>query len=162
MDTEHLLNSYGFNGTLYYEIFNDFLRLVNEINSYGQRRNKNEVIKLRYFEEAKSEADSLFHAAEEILSGTRVNNPSKSAMSIILEDCKSRSDVVGKRTEFYQNLRRKGILPFEELDYYKNHSLNLQSESSVALLKEALKKAGKNFDEAECHLFLKIFTKINV
>ncbi|PJZ65336.1 hypothetical protein CH371_13135 [Leptospira wolffii] len=162
LDTEHLLNSSGYNGILYSDIFNDFMNLVTEINSFSQRKNNGEIIKLRYFEETKQEIDSLFFVAEEIISGQRANNPSKSAMSKIIENCKSRSDIVTKKTGFFHKLRSKGILPMEEIDYYKNHSLNIESVESVKLLNESLRKSGKNFDEAECHLFLKLFTKINV
>jgi hypothetical protein len=158
LDTEHLLNSCGYNGILFSEIFNDFFKLVNDINSSN---NQKKIINLHYFEETKNEIESIFKVAEDIISGRKTNNSTKIAMAKILENCNTPSDVIQKKSIFFQNLRNKSISPFHEIDYFKTHTLNIESEETLKKIESEIKKKSE-YDEEESRLYLKIFNKINV
>jgi hypothetical protein len=68
LGTEHLFNALGYNGILYKEIFDDFNKLVFEINS-SHKNTKRKKIELKYLEETKIEIDNFFQTAESIKKG---------------------------------------------------------------------------------------------
>ena len=81
LSTEHLFSCIGFNGVLYQEIFEDFFRLVLEINIKDKKKSKSRnLIQLRYLKETKDEVDYFFSSAESIKKGYKKLDPSKLAM----------------------------------------------------------------------------------
>lgn len=95
LDTEHLFNAVGFNGTLYGQLFKDLYDLTNEVRLKGKR-----LITLRYFGDCEAEIDSFFYVAELIIEGKASLDPSKTAMISILDGCESKSDVIAKKAFF--------------------------------------------------------------
>jgi hypothetical protein len=83
LGTEHLFSALGYNGILYKEIFDDFNKLVFEINS-SHKNIKRKKIELKYLEETKIEIDNFFQTAEFIKKGNKTLDPSKLAMLTIL------------------------------------------------------------------------------
>lgn len=163
LDTEHLFNAVGYNGVVYRSIFQDFLKLINEINAQNKNKKRRGRVLLKYFEENKTAVENFFYAAEKTLRNKNSVDPSKTAMLSILNGCRSPSDVVNKKTTFFSDLKYMGIsLEDSEIDYYENYELNVESEEAIIKLEKASKNGVKYFNEEECHHFLKIFTKINV
>jgi len=166
LGTEHLFNALGYNGILYQEIFDDFYKLVTEINQSHRNKNgnnqKRNKIELRYFEETKEEIDNFFITAESIKRGKKPLDPSKLAMETILKNCENLSDIKAKRTRFDLELSYKGIL-LKEFDYSldKIKDYNVEDLSVLEELKNKSKENNRTFDEKQCRQYFRIFTKIN-
>jgi hypothetical protein len=109
LETEILFSLAGYHGQLYSELFNDFYAFINEINIYSRTKNNKTKIQLNYFNEVKNEIENFFRMAEHIVSGKESLNPSKTAMSLIVDGCKTVSDVIAKKVELYTLLDSKGI-----------------------------------------------------
>lgn len=82
-------------------------------------------------------------------------------MQTIIKGCKNPSDVVSKKAKFYQDLKLKGIIQEEPIDYYKIHSNNIEGAKVLEALKKQSEENKKLFNESECDHYLKLFTKIN-
>lgn len=163
LGSEHLLSSLGFNGILYRELFEDFYKLVNEINQSNKNRGSEKRIILKYFSESVEDIESLFYSAEQIISGKSKLIGQRTAMKEILNGCKNPSDIVNKKVLFYQSLKQMGITvqDFKEGELYKYPDYNVEDGSVIELLrKESIEKIG-HFDEVACHRIFKIFTKVN-
>ena len=90
LSTENLFSAIGYNGTLFKEIFDDFINLVNEINRNHKgklSKNRAKLIQLRYLDETKSEIDWFFKMAESIKKGHKRLNSSKLAYIKPQLDC---------------------------------------------------------------------------
>jgi len=162
LDTEHLFNALGYNGIIYKDIFNDFYKLVSEINRNSLRKQGKKLIQLKYFEENKEEIDNFFYVAELIIEGKKTLNPSKIAMQAVLDGCVTKSDVIAKKAKFYQALKSKGIVEERKKEFYSDKELNIEDKEIIKELTELFKERNKEFDENEFYHFLKLFTKINV
>lgn len=161
LDTEHLFNATGFNGIIYEEIFNDFYKLVKDINANSSKEGSKRI-KLKYFDEIKQDVENFFFVAEKILEGKTNLDPSKTAMQFIVNGCKSPSDVVTKKNKFFKDLKIMGIQPEDKFDYYKHHEFNIEDVDILNELKKQSVENNKYFDEEECIRFLRLFTKVNV
>ncbi|TXD53090.1 hypothetical protein [Polaribacter sp. IC063] len=158
LSTEHLFSCVGFNGLLYQEIFDDFFKLVLEIN---QAEKKKELIQLKYLKETKDEVDYFFSSAESIKKGYKKLDPTKLAMVNILKNCDSPRDIKRKQVKFYEDLKRKGI-EFKSFEFDIDKSeYNVVDESLVDELKEISESKNRTFNENYCFETLRIFTKIN-
>ncbi len=137
LDTEILFNSAGFNGSLYQTYFNDFYNYVNEINS----KSKRVIIGLKYFNDVRREIEQFFRTAERIVEGIEVLLPNKVAMSSVTDHCKTRSDVIDKKTEFFVSLKNKNIGECEGKQYYapENHKYNIIDTSVIDSISADLK-----------------------
>lgn len=105
LDTEILFAIGGYNSMMYQEQYNELNKYVQEINRGCTVTNKK--IKLMYFPENKKEIDLYFDSAERIVRGQDFLDPTKEAMSQIVNACTSPSDVQNKRTMFYQSLKKQ-------------------------------------------------------
>jgi hypothetical protein len=105
LDTEMLFHFTGYNGVLFKSTFDDFLIYVKEINNAAKKK----LIRLKYFTEVKERVERFFTKAEYIVRGHDKPNPRMTAMSHVIEGCRSLSDVNEKKTDFFENLRRNGI-----------------------------------------------------
>jgi hypothetical protein len=161
LDTEHLFNAVGYNGVLYSEIFDDFFKLVNDINQSSKNKGGKKKIELKYFDETKTEVDGFFYVGEKIVEGQANLNPAKTAMQSIVNGCKTPSEILAKKSKFFQELKYKGINQEEKIDYYKNHDYTVEGEKVLDSLKKQSAERNKFFDEEECSHYLKLFTKIN-
>ncbi len=161
LSTEHLFNCLGYNGTIFKEIFDDFLKLVNEINRNNKNQNDKKLIELKYLDETKDEIDHFFTSAESIKKGLKKLDPSKLAMINILFGCEDVSDIKAKQVNFYLELKRKGI-KFQEYSFdIEKSQFNIVDTDLIEELRKLSEEKKKPFNEEYCTLCLRIFTKIN-
>lgn len=163
LGTEHLFNALGYNGILYKEIFEDFYKLVFEINTVHKNGNaKRKKIELKYLEETKNEIDNFFQTAESIKKGNKTLDPSKLAMETILKKSSSLSDIKTLRVQFELELKQLGI-HYQEFNYpiERTSQYNVVDQNIIEELKKKSEEKGKYFSEENCHYYFKLFTKIN-
>lgn len=143
LEADILFSLNGYNGELYKILFEDFYSFVNEINKYKKQ------IELRYFKETRSDIEKFFSKAENIVKGKDKLNPSKTAMSTIVNGCKEPSDVIAKKTKFYQILAAKGIY-LDNNNYYtnKNYKFNIEDIRTIDRFKK-MTKEGNDMKELE-------------
>lgn len=157
LSTEYLFSVVGFNGLLFKEILEDFLKLVSEIN----HTNKAQIIQLKYLEEIQEEIDLFFQTAELIKKGQIALDP-KPAMMEILKNCNTVSDVKNKKIKFELDLKHKGItLQIFNVDPSRYSKYAVEDKLTISELKDIASQKTGIFDEESCMRFLKIFTKIN-
>lgn len=162
LDTEIIFNYLGYNGEVYQEIIQDYLKLVREVNQKSQKRNKKRLIELRYFDEIEQEIINFFHVAGLIIEGKMPLDPSKTAMKEITNGCSTKSDILVKRNKLFIDLKTSGIHKEEQQEYYENHAFNVEGTEILKELSIQAKKNRNEFDEEYCKNYLKLFTKINV
>lgn len=148
IDTEILFHFAGYNGELYKSLFNDFFSYVKEINQQNGRR----IIQLKYFREVKDEIERFFKKAEHIVTKAEIINPRGTAMSYIIDGCTSASDVIGKKSDFFQLLNTSGIAEDDYQDYYKeyNYKYNIIEKEVIG---KVLQTTGID-DISECIKYL--------
>lgn len=128
LDTEILFYLGGYQGELFKRIANDFFSLVKIANK------KKKIITLRFLESTKKQIDDMFYVSELIIKRQKAYEPND-VIRHILDNCKngSASDVVNKKTEFYNFLSKVGIKLYKEnIDYnnQKNQKFNLSNDNS--------------------------------
>lgn len=123
LDVEILFHAVGYNGELFKKIFDDFHNLVNDINK------KQFLVSLRYFNETKREVENFFTKAEYIISGQDKLNSTITAMDSIVTGCNTKSDIVEKKIQFYDTLKRCNILEDDYIVEYdeENYKYNIIS-----------------------------------
>lgn len=129
LDTEILFHFRGYNGTLYEDLFNDFFKLVKEINS------KSKKISLKYFQTTKEEIEHFFKKAEYIIEGQSHLNPANVAMGSIVIGCESKADVISRKIAFFEFLKTSGIFEEETIINYEDtdaHKYNIISKELVS------------------------------
>jgi len=136
IDTEVLFHFAGYNGELYQSLFNDFFSFVKEIN----QRPKKKLIQLKYFREVKDEIERFYKKAEFIIEGKGKADPSVTAMTSILKGCSSPSDIIMKKTKFYNLLRANGILEDDYSNYFAeyNYKYNIIDQQIIKNVSESL------------------------
>lgn len=162
LDTDILFNMAGYDGIIYKEIFDDFYKIIQEINQSSKKRNGNSKIHLKYFSEVKDEIDKYFHVATVIVEGKTSLDPSKTAMAEIVNGCSTKSDIIVKKNKFFVDLKTKGIFLEDKRYYYVNHQYNIEDSGLIEELHKESQEARKEFNEENCKNYLKQFTKINV
>lgn len=138
IDTEVLFYFAGYDGELYKTLFIDFLNFVNEINNNAS----NQLIKLSYFRDVKDEIERFFAKAEQIVSGKEKLIPSKTAMSSIVNGCKTPSDVIEKKSIFFDLLYKAKILEDDFEDYFKpdNKKYNISDLQTIEKISKDLQR----------------------
>jgi len=159
LDTEILFSACGYNGTLFKELFEDFYSLVKEINNESQRRDKGRKIHLRYFRETQDEIENFFQKAEDIVTYDEKINPSKTAMLAIVDGVKMPSDVIIKKTMFYEKIKGYKIFSDEQVAYYNEsqHNFNLEDKNLIDQICEEA-----NVGKPAAANALKLLSHINV
>lgn len=114
LDTEIIFHMFGLNGDLYKNLFDEFYKLVQEIN----QKSKKTIIKLKYFAENKDEIDSYFKIAERIVRKEEQLNPSKQAMCNIVNGCFDATQIIEKKAELFKTLSDKNITIDTQEHYY--------------------------------------------
>lgn len=143
IDTEILFHIAGFNGELYQNLANDFLSYVKEINLKAQKK----LIKLKYFEEVKNDIENFFTKARYLFEGNEKPNPNVTAMVTILNGCKTASDILEKKSDFYTLLKSFGIEEDNYKDYFNpdNHNYNIVSQAIIDKVSEEIGKDAEPF-----------------
>lgn len=138
IDTEVLFNLAGYDGQLYKTLFIDFLSFVNEINKKDQPK----LIKLKYFTDVTNEIERFFAKAEQIVLGKEKLIPSRTAMASIVDGCQTPSDVITKKTIFYDLLLKNDIIEDDYNDYYipDNHKYNISDKNTIDIVAKSLRK----------------------
>ena len=112
LDMEVLFDIYGYNGEVFQSLALDLFKLARDANSKEKR------IRLRYFEETKTEIDLFFAKAEEIVKG-KVLLKDNVAMKAITNGCQDVSDISDRKADFYTKLQYSyGIIQDERASYY--------------------------------------------
>lgn len=142
IETEILFHLAGFNGELYQALAKDFLTYVHEINQKGQKK----IIKLKYFEESKNEIEGFFKKAVHLIEGNEKPNPTGTAMVSIINGCKSPSDIIEKKSDFYLLLKSNGIEEDTYKEYFNqvNHKYNIVSKE---IIEKVSKEIGKDAED---------------
>lgn len=142
---EELFHFSKYNGELYFTLFNDFYKLVGEINK------SKKLIYLRYFQEVKDEIDHFFKVAKEIKLGKKALIPTNEAMGEIVNGCKDVTAIRLKKQQLYSFLETSGIvlddtkieILDEENQKYNIISSDLFSEQSDFLEIESIERYAK-------------------
>jgi hypothetical protein len=156
-ETEILFHFAGYNGELYQTLFNDLFSLINEINLGSRKKLGKSIIHLKYFSEVKAEIERFFKKAEYIISGHEKANPSKTAMTTILDGCKTPADIIEKKTRFYELLKGNRILEDDYQNYYSgyNHKYNIED-------KELLRRISERTGIEDLSIYLRFLNYVNI
>lgn len=158
LDTSVLFHAAGYNGTLFKELFDDFYKLVKEINDKSINQTKKKVIKLKYFQETKSQILSYFNSAENIVEKKQFSNID-TAMELIIKNCKSRSDIVEKQSDFFLLLKRLGIEEESRTDFFEkdNYEYNIDFSKLSCKFNE-----NDTIEKSKVDIYTNIMQHINV
>lgn len=128
LDMEILFHFAGYNGEIYKQSFDDFHFFVKKINVTNRNKHNKNLIHLKYFKEVRSRIEGFFEKSIHIFEGNGTQDPSNTAISSILDGCKSTSDIITKKTNFFILLKSSGILEDDFDKYYspENHSYNIE------------------------------------
>lgn len=112
---EILFHLCGYNGEYYKQQTLDFISLVKDINR------KRKFVYLKYFSKVREEIYDFFKTAEIIVSKGTLNENSV-AMSEIAKGCAFPSNIIEKRTSFFEFLKRNHIEEDLNDSYYSDES----------------------------------------
>jgi len=152
IETEILFHLAGYNGELYRILAADLLQFIKEINQKAGKK----MIKLKYFSDVKCEIEGFFTKAKYLLEGDSKPNPSITAMASIVNGCKAPSDILAKKTDFYELLKRNSIIEDEYTEYYleKNHRYNIVSQNLIDSVSKEI--------QGDAHDYLKFLNFISI
>ncbi len=155
LEMEILFHIAGYNGIIFKELADELLSLIGSI-----RTNKNiRLIKMRYFNETKSQIERFFDKATYIVTGQSVLASDNIAMKEIINGCKTAADILDKKSDFYLTLNNKGIVIDEEEKNYYISNLNQYNLEDAATLEEF--SSSDNEDSEEIHKRLKFISNIH-
>jgi hypothetical protein len=123
LDTEILFHLAGYNGIFYKQQFDEFFKLIQEVNK------KEQIISFRYFKSVDQEINNFFTSAAEIVEKKAILYET-TAMTSIIKGCKKARDVFMKQRAFERLLNEKQI-SFDPKEY-----LNDETESKYKLDEE--------------------------
>lgn len=115
------------------------------------------IITLKYFSPIKDEIEHFFTKAEYIVRGQARPIPNITAMNSIIDGCKSASDVLAKKTDFYYLIKTHNITEDDNKGYYEadNYKYNIEDIQTLqAFAKE------KNIEDANDDL--KLLNYVNI
>lgn len=151
LETEILFHRAGYNGQLFKTLYDEFYKLVQEIN----RKSHKPLISLYYFAETDKDIRNYFAIAEEIVRGGKQLDPSKAAMKYIVYHCQYPSDVKTMESEFFQDLQHAGIAMDRQENYYDKQNYELNIEQDKFLIPES-------FTDEDVYNKLKLLNYVNI
>lgn len=154
IDTEHLLSLTGFNGETFKTMLMDFYDLVREVNS-KTKSFEDKLIKLKYTKNVKEEIERLFHVAKLIILGKASLNPGKTAIKKIVDGCSEPTEITRKISEFFNSLKKMGIVEADEIALFEKPEFNIVDE-------KAFQKYGNEKNEEQINKILEEFTYVNI
>jgi len=154
LDTEILFHCAGYNGETFQQLFQDFNKLVHDVNSKYPKN-----IQLKYFQQTKKEVYGFFEIAKGCIKSQSTPTERSTALISILDDCSSESEVITKRESFFSMLSKIGIEEDKKEDYLeeKTHAFNMFGVEEIKQL--ALNYSG-TFEEIE--KYTKPLNSINI
>jgi hypothetical protein len=155
LDTEILFSAVGYHGSLRQQLFNDFHNLVAEVNRKAEKSSSGKI-RLRYFDATAREVDNYFEAARQLVDKSERPEPSKQAMTSIVNGCSSGAHVLGKQALFNQQLGRLKITREETTNFYDPPKFNMESAGLIQELEREL-----SADPVKIYQALQQFTRIN-
>ena len=90
-------------------------------------RSKNLIIKMCYFKDTEESIEKYFDTALSIFNRGGLASLEQTAMQSIITDCKSPSDIIEKKSDFFKYLKSNGILVQADYNYFSedNNQYNL-------------------------------------
>lgn len=153
-DVENLFSLEGLNGEPYKSLSNDLLELIQNCN----KKRKEKLINIKYFGSVKREVESYYNAAFELLRKGRKTFQNKTAMANILASCEYPSDAQEKKTRFFQWLKYRDIIEYDESTYSEeDYKYNIIDNETIIKLKEQFSR----YNENELENIQKVLNKIN-
>jgi hypothetical protein len=152
LDTEIIFHLSGYNGKLFKDLFDDFYKLVKELNSIERK------IYFKYFKTTEDEINNYFKKAEFLLEKPTKIDPSKTAMNNIIEGCETKSDIIAKKTKLFNLLKNYNIFldPTESFLDEDTQKYNLINTELVNDLKT------QGYEEYEINTSLEKLNAINI
>lgn len=151
LDTEILFHMAGYNGEICKRMFEDFFKLVNEINSDSLNKTRRKLIHFRFFKETHDEYERFFSAAESIINGEMPLKSSVTAMKSITEGCRTASDIIERKVEFENILKTHGIRRDENEDRYysaSEYKNNIEDPELIKSLQDELHKGADDIADS--------------
>ena len=145
----HLAN---YDGDVQALLFNDFYKLVKEINTTKK------YISLKCLNTTKKEIEYFFATAERIVNKEERLHNLNNATAFIVKGCKNSTDILSKKVKFFTTLNNYGIIIDEEDDSIYNeehHEFNIFSN-------ELLLKYVKDDNEYSVKTYLEILNFISL
>jgi hypothetical protein len=139
LDTEILFDFAGFNGELFKSLFDEFHSFVKEINQKASKP----IIKLKYFQKTEEHLHGYFLKAEYILAGKEIIDPGRPAMNYLLNGSKEKSDILEKKTLFFELLSKNNILVDDYGAYYEeeNHKYGITFHKAEKNIEESIARS---------------------
>ncbi|MDM8214882.1 hypothetical protein QUW15_01685 [Desulfovibrio piger] len=159
LNTDVLFSAYGLNGAYQRKLFDDFYRMIKEINTTSLASKNKKVIRCYYFNKIKDEIDKFYYTAGQVVQGQITLDPSKKAMREIVKGCRTESDVIEKKSKFINFLDTMGIKCFNndiDIANYVVESVEIKN-----ILKTELQNNDIQFNEEEIDLVFYHLTNIN-
>ncbi|MBP3818786.1 MAG: hypothetical protein J6H31_10850 [Butyrivibrio sp.] len=122
--TEILFFLVGYDGELFQNLAQELMDLIKDANK------KKRIIEIKIFSATKEEIERYFSSAELLISKKEFAYDQNMAMRSIIDRCKTASDVIRKKVNFYKILNSKyGITVEDDFNYYdeKLNTYNLET-----------------------------------
>ena len=142
------------NGTLRKKIFDELHGLITDAN---YNTPKGIRITLKYFKETFDEFEGFFYAAQKTIEERRQSHLAKPAMAAIINGCQYPSDVLFKKVNFIEELKKLRITVEDDADYYSDPKYIVENTSEISYIRSI----HPELDEERVTNTLEIFTKIN-
>lgn len=159
LDTEILFHGAGYDGPTYEMLFKEFIDTVSRINNKYYESKGKRLIYLKFFPEIRKEVDRYFEIAEKIIAGKSQLDTSRNAMTYLVRNAKTPSDLIRTKTKFWQLLSDNSIVEEDYGQYFekRNNAYNIESADFI-------KKLGvKGFaEEEEAHNNLTFLNYVNI
>lgn len=136
LDTEILFYGAGYDGPTYETFFREFTETITQINNRYYSSHGKRLINLKVFPEIRDEVEAYFAMAEKIITGRAQLEPSRNAMTHLVQSSKTPSDLVRKKAQFWKFIEENGISDEIYSAYYDpiNTSYNIESEEFLNAL----------------------------
>ena len=161
IDTSVLFHAAGYNGMLFKELFDDFYKLVKEINDKSINLTKSRIIKLKYFQETKNQILNYFSAAENVVEKNELFNDD-TAMELIIRNCNTRSDVVEKQASFFLLLKKLGIEEEKKIDFFEEENYKYNIDFAVFIDKFNIDDSDGFLESSKFDIYINMMQHINV
>lgn len=159
LDTEILFHGAGYDGPTYEMLFKELIDTVSKINNKYYESKGKRLIYLKYFPEVRKEVEAYFEIAEKIIAGKSQLDPSRNAMTYLVRNAKTPSDLIRMKTKFWKLLSDNSIKEDDYDLYYDERNKDYNIESADFIKKLGVKGYA---EEEEAHNNLSFLNYINI